>query len=134
MSRLRGMGLRPAPIPPLYPPSVVAEAVLLAAIHERRRIIMGGTGAALAVLQRLSPAPLDRLLMLRQQIFRRRQRPEPDDGRSNLYEPQPTGGVAGSYGHLTFRRSAYTSALGQPSAWSSPARIAAAALAGRALR
>ena len=129
------MGVRPAPIPPLYLPSAVAEAVLLAAIHERRRIIVGGTGAQLALLQRFSPALVDRLLMIRQQIFKRQQRPEPDDGRSNLYEPQLSGGVAGSYGHLTLRRSSYTRALGQH-----PARgrlllgVGATALARRRLR
>ena len=128
------MGVRPAPIPPLYPASAVAEAVLLAAVHERRRIIVGGTGAQLAVLQRFSPAFVDRFLMLGQQIFKRQQRPDPDDGRSNLYEPRPSGSVAGSYGHLTLGRSAYTRALGQH-----PARsrllfgMAAAALARRRL-
>ena len=128
------MGVRPAPIPPLYPPSAVARAVLFAATHERRRIIVGGTGAQLAALQRCSPALVDRLLMLRQQIFKRQQRPDADDGRSNLYEPSPGGGVAGSYGHLTFRRSGYTSTIGQhPALARLLLGVAAAAFARRRL-
>lgn len=126
------MGVRPAPIPPLYPPSAVAEAVLFAAVHERRRIIVGGTGAQLAALQRVSPALVDRVLSIGNQIFERQRKPEVDDGRSNLHHPAGSAEVTGSYGHLSFGRSLYTRALAQH-----PARarsLLGAAAAGAAVR
>lgn len=126
------MGVRPAPIPPLYPPSAVAEAVLFAAVHERRRIIVGGTGAQLAALQRVSPALVDRVLTLGNQIFERQRQSQVDDGRSNLYQPAGSDEVTGSYGHLSFGRSLYTRALAQHPALT---RILfGAATAGAALR
>lgn len=126
------MGVRPAPIPPLYPPGAVAEAVLFAAVHERRRIIVGGTGAQLAALQRVSPALVDRVLSLGSQIFERQRKREVDDGRSNLHQPAGSAEVTGSYGHLSFGRSLYTRALAQH-----PARartLFGAVAAGAALR
>lgn len=99
---------RPAPLPPLYQPELVADAIVRAAQHPGRQVVVGGTGALLVALQRLSPALTDRVLALGDQVVKRQQRGEPDPGQSNLYEPPPgPRRVHGSFGHLAFRHSLY---------------------------
>lgn len=119
------LGERPAPIPPLYQPEVVAEAIVQAARRPGRRVVVGGTGAALVGLQRLSPALTDRLLSLGDQVVKRQRRGEPDQGQSNLHVPAPgPRRVRGSFDHLAMERSLYDR-------WSArrkrPARLAAVA-------
>lgn len=87
------MGVRPAAIPPVYQPSAVAEAIVFAAHHPRRQIVVGGAGAALAAAQRVSPALTDRVLAFNDQIFKRQRRSRPDHGESNLWEPAPGAGA-----------------------------------------
>ncbi len=81
---LSRMGVRPAPIPPVYDPAVVARAIVFAAAHPRRDIYVGAAARQLDLLERVSPALTDRLLALGGQAFRRQQRDEPDVGQSNL--------------------------------------------------
>lgn len=108
------MSERPAPLPPLYHPEAVAEAILHAAVHPGRHVIVGGTGAFLALLQRLSPALTDHVLSVGGQVKKRQRRGEPDRGQSNLYRPPPgPRRVHGSFGHLSMRRSLYTRLLAQ---------------------
>ena len=82
--------MRPAPIPPVYQPEAVAEAIVFAADHPRRDIHIGAA-AHLAMLQRISPALTDRLLVLGGQVLARQQRDEPDRGENNPTEPTPGG-------------------------------------------
>ncbi len=106
------MGVRPAPIPPVYQPRVVAEAIVFAADHPRRDIYIGAA-AQLALLQRLSPALTDRLLTLGGQVFRRQQRDEPDRGQSNLHQPTPgRGAVDGRVVRFALPRSRWTRLVG----------------------
>jgi NAD(P)-dependent dehydrogenase (short-subunit alcohol dehydrogenase family) len=88
------LGVKPRPVPPVYDPIAVAEAVLFAAEHRRRDIIIGGFGAALSVLQRISPPLVDRLMLLRGVMFRAQMTDQPDDGVDNLFRPTPGGGSA----------------------------------------
>ncbi|SNR96138.1 SDR family oxidoreductase [Blastococcus mobilis] len=107
------MGRRPAPIPPVYEPAAVAQAILFAAMHRRRDIYVGAAARQLDLLERLSPALADRLLGLGGQAFRRQQRDEADAGQNNLYEPSDTtGSVRGRFGRFAFRRGAYTRTFG----------------------
>jgi NAD(P)-dependent dehydrogenase (short-subunit alcohol dehydrogenase family) len=107
------MGVRPAPIPPVYEASVVAKAILAAAEQPRRHVFVGGAGAQLGALQRLSPALTDRLLMVKDQIFTRQQRQQPDRGESNHDAPRSgPGAVMGSFGSTSKSTSAYTRLLG----------------------
>ena len=46
-------------MPPIYQPNVVADAILYAAEHPVRDIVVGGAGKALVAMQRLSPRLLD---------------------------------------------------------------------------
>jgi NAD(P)-dependent dehydrogenase (short-subunit alcohol dehydrogenase family) len=50
------LGVEPMPIPPVYEPRVVAEAILFAAEHPRRDIVVGGAGKMLDVMERISPS------------------------------------------------------------------------------
>lgn len=133
---LSTMGVRPAPIPPIYQPEAVAEAVVFAATHPRRDIYVGAAARQLDLLERLSPALADRLLAVGGQVFRRQQRDEPDAGQSNLHDASDSsaGTAHGQFGRFALRRSAYTRLFGvQPQV----GRIAAAAalvLAARRLR
>jgi NAD(P)-dependent dehydrogenase (short-subunit alcohol dehydrogenase family) len=107
------MGVRPAPIPPIYEPSVAAQAILAAAQKPRRHVFVGGSAAQMAALQRLSPALADRLLMAKDQIFVKQQRPdEPDRGENNLDRPRGgTGSSTGSFGSKSKSTSAFTTLI-----------------------
>jgi NAD(P)-dependent dehydrogenase (short-subunit alcohol dehydrogenase family) len=108
------MRVRPAPIPPVYEPSVAAQAIVAAAQRPRRHVFVGGSAAQMAALQRLSPALADRLLTVKDQIFVKQQRPdEPDQGQNNLDRPREgTGSSTGSFGSTSKSTSAYTSLIG----------------------
>lgn len=58
------MDAEPAPVPPVYDPSVVANAILHAAEHPARDLPVGGASAALGVLELLAPRLLDRQLRI----------------------------------------------------------------------
>ncbi|MDT0275905.1 SDR family oxidoreductase [Blastococcus goldschmidtiae] len=118
------MGVRPAPIPPVYQPKAVAEAVVFAADHPRRDIYIGAA-AQLAMVQRISPALTDRLLALGGQVFTRQQRDEPDRGQSNLTEPTPgDGAVDGGVVRFALPRSRWTRLVGFHPALARSAAIA----------
>jgi NAD(P)-dependent dehydrogenase (short-subunit alcohol dehydrogenase family) len=111
------MGVRPAPIPPVYQPKAVAEAILFAADNPRRDIYIGAA-AQLGMLQRISPALTDRLLALGGQVFACQQRDEPDRGQSNLIEPTPgEGAVDGGVVRFALPRSRWTRLIGFHPAW-----------------
>jgi short-subunit dehydrogenase len=51
------------PYPPSYDPDTVARSIVFALEHRRREIFVGGAGRALARLEQLSPALVDRYLL-----------------------------------------------------------------------
>ena len=53
------LGVRPSGPPPVYGPEKVAEAILDAAEHPRRDVIVGGSAKVQLALQRLSPRLMD---------------------------------------------------------------------------
>jgi hypothetical protein len=131
------MGVRPAPLPPVYQPEAVADAVVFAATHPRRDIYVGAAARQLDLLERLSPALTDRLLATGGQVFRRQQRRrEPDNGQSNLHAPMDDGAgtVHGQFGRLAMRRSLYTRTFGHHPHAGRLAAGAAVVLAARRLR
>jgi hypothetical protein len=80
------LGVKPKPVPPIYEPSVVADAILFAAEHRRRDIVVGGSGKLLTVMQRISPSLFDRLMLLRGVMFKQQMTDQPDNRRDNLFE------------------------------------------------
>jgi NAD(P)-dependent dehydrogenase (short-subunit alcohol dehydrogenase family) len=103
------LGVRPAPIPPIYKPGVVTEAILFAAEHPLPEVVVGGAGKALSVSERLAPRMTDRVLLLAGQAFKRQRSDRPASGDGNLFSSGPANGSAtGSFGRTALSRSLYT--------------------------
>lgn len=81
------MGVKPMPAPPIYQPSVVAEAILHAAEHPTRDIFAGGAGKMLWLTQRLSPALLDAILTKTGFEGQQTKEPKSQDAPDNLDAP-----------------------------------------------
>ena len=108
------LGVKPMPIPPVYEPGVVAEAILFAAEHPRREIVVGGADKMLDVMERISPSLLDGLMLARGTMFKLQRTDRPDDGRDNLFEPVGgKGSTSGDFGRLSKSTSLYTRHLEQ---------------------
>jgi short-subunit dehydrogenase len=108
------LGVKPMPIPPAYEPKVVAEAILFAAEHPRREIVVGGAGKMLDAMERISPLLLDRLMLARGTMFEMQKTDRPDDGRDNLFAPiSETGSTTGEFGQSSKSTSLYTRHLEQ---------------------
>ena len=76
----------------MYDPIAVAEAVVFASQHRRRDIIIGGSGALLSVLQRISTLLMDRLMLLGGVLFRQQMTDQLDDAIDSLFKPTPGSG------------------------------------------
>src|SRR5918999_94894 len=81
------LGVRPMPVPPVYEPGVVAEAILFAAEHPARDIVVGGSGKLLVEGERISPWLTDRYMLQGDRLVQPQRRGEPDEGFDNLFQP-----------------------------------------------
>ena len=103
------LGVQPRPLPPVYDPSIVADAILFAAEHPRKEIFVGGTPKMMAELERLSPAFMDWYMGMGDRAFKQQETDRPDDGRDNLFAPTPgPGSVRGPWGDEAYQSSPYT--------------------------
>src|SRR5829696_643356 len=101
------MEAEPKHPPPVYDPSVVAEAILFCAEHARRDLIVGGGGKMTAALENV-PRVADRYMratMFDQQKMKKPSRRKRDD---SLYEPRGGGRERGNYPGTVRKRSIYT--------------------------
>jgi short-subunit dehydrogenase len=106
------LGVQPMPVPPVYDPSVAAEAIVHAAEHGGREIVAGGWGKLLTVAQWLSPSVLDRYMLQGARAWKQQLTARPDDARDNLFEPSTgLGSVSGDFGAGLKRTSLYTKLL-----------------------
>ena len=109
------LGVEPRPIPPVYAPEVVADAILDAAQRPIRDVIPGGAAAVLPLAQALAPALTDRYM--KRSMFKQQKTREPLDNRpDNLHAPVAHGGGARGRnwkGHVR-RSSLYTEAMLHP--------------------
>jgi len=120
-------GVKPRPMPPVYEPEIVAEAILVAAEHPRRDLVVGGAGKLLTVLERISPPLVDRVMLAFDQGVRQQQADEQDDGRDNLFGPlDDEGATKGEWGHMSVAHSPYTRYLELHPVRSRAALVAAA--------
>jgi short-subunit dehydrogenase len=109
------MGVEPQPIPPVYEPQVVAEAILEAAAHPVRELITGGAAVQLPIGEALAPGLTDRYM--ERKLFKDQMTDRPVDGRpDNLYAPVAhDGGERGrNWTGDTKSRSLYTKAALHP--------------------
>jgi NAD(P)-dependent dehydrogenase (short-subunit alcohol dehydrogenase family) len=109
------LGVEPRPIPPVYAPEVVAEAILEAAQRPIRDLIPGGAAAALRVAEVLAPALTDGY-MERKFFTKQKTQESIGDRPDNLHAPVAyDGGERGRNwtGH-TRRSSLYTEAVLRP--------------------
>ncbi|MGH2428448.1 MAG: SDR family oxidoreductase [Candidatus Limnocylindria bacterium] len=106
------MGVQPMPVPPVYEPRVVAEAICHAAEHGGREIVVGGWGKLLTVGQWLSPSLLDRYMLQGARAWKQQKTDRPDDARDNLFEPSTgPGATTGDFGQGSKSTSLYTTYL-----------------------
>lgn len=104
------IGALPKPIPPIYQPEVVANAIVFAAERPRRTIVAGGAGKVMEVLERINPALLDWYMLRGGRMFKNQKANRPDNRRDNLFKPSPGKESAiGSFGRQSKPRSFYTS-------------------------
>ena len=90
------MGVRPKPLPPVYEPRDVAEAIVSAAVTPQRDIYVGSASKTLSSLHALSPALVDRLMLAGGVSFKLQQDDEPVEQPGILDEPSM--GVGSSTG------------------------------------
>ncbi len=95
------LGFKPTGIPPYYQPRLVADAIIYAAEHPTRDLIVGDVGKILDVLQRLSPSLLDSLLLLIGFQFQQTNELKSEDAADNLYEAiAENDHIEGDFSHL----------------------------------
>lgn len=105
---LTRLGVKPAPLPPVYEARTVAKVILYAAEHPSRDLVAGGAGKLLLALQKLSPRLTDLLLAAGGFDMQRTHEPKSEHAPNNLFAPMPHyTRVGGDVGQLSFTHSAY---------------------------
>lgn len=103
------LGVKPMPVPPVYEPRVVADAICHAAEHGGREIVVGGSGKLLSIAQTISPSLVDRYMLQGARAYRDQETQEPDDRRDNLFEASTgVGATRGDFGDRAKPNSIYT--------------------------
>lgn len=101
--------------PPVYAPQLVAEAILHAAQHPVRDLVVGGGGRAIAAMGRIAPRLTD--LVMEKTMFDQQKttRPARHDGiHRALWEPGDDGRERGDYEGTVLEHSFYTKATMHP--------------------
>lgn len=80
------LGVKPTGIPPYYDPELVADAILYAAEHPTRDMIVGDSGRVVDLLQKISPQFMDLALKTIAFSGQRTQEPKSETD-NNLYDP-----------------------------------------------
>lgn len=123
------MGVRPQPIPPVYQPRVVAEAVIRAITDPQSQMVVGGGGKMMEVLHRIAPRSAASLLVRHGKVVQNQRTDTPDDGSDALFSPSTgPGAVEGNFGRHAKSTSIYTTALEQR-----PGRVRGLLVAGAVL-
>lgn len=82
---LTRLGVEARPVPPVYEPETVVDAILYAAEHPSRALVTGGAGKALGLLQRLSPRTADVIAQWAGFLGPRSQKPKPAGAPNNRF-------------------------------------------------
>ncbi|HAX77710.1 MAG TPA: short-chain dehydrogenase [Cyanobacteria bacterium UBA11372] len=81
------IGVMPQGAPPIYEPSIVADAILYAAEHPTRDIVVGDAGKAIVTAQKIAPQLLDSFFAMSGYDAQKTKEPKSEDAPDNLYEP-----------------------------------------------
>ncbi|MBA2735800.1 MAG: SDR family oxidoreductase [Pyrinomonadaceae bacterium] len=81
------MPFKPRPVPPIYHPQIVVDAILYAAENETKDLIAGGAGAGVVGAERLSPRLTDWITEKVGFIGQKTDIPSSGDYKGNLFEP-----------------------------------------------
>jgi short-subunit dehydrogenase len=93
----------PQPVPPIYEPELAAQAILWAADHDRREVVVG-TPSALAILaNKLAPGLLDRYLARTNIEAQQTERPVDPNRPDNLFQPVDAERDFGTHGDFEGR-------------------------------
>jgi NADP-dependent 3-hydroxy acid dehydrogenase YdfG len=97
---------KPQPVPPIFQPEVAARAIVWAALHPRRQVLVGSPTVAAVYGQRIAPGLLDGYLA--RTGYDSQQTPEPaDPGRpDNLFTSVP--GEFGAHGEFDARAKSFS--------------------------
>jgi NAD(P)-dependent dehydrogenase (short-subunit alcohol dehydrogenase family) len=102
------LGVKPVAPPPIYQPGVVADAILHAAEHPVRDLVVGGAARAVITGQQISSRLLDALLERFGFEVHYTDEPKTEDAPDNLFGPvQGFDTVEGSFGDRAHPRSLY---------------------------
>jgi NAD(P)-dependent dehydrogenase (short-subunit alcohol dehydrogenase family) len=106
------MRYKPMPIPPIYDPSVVAEAIVHSLGHPSREVFVGGSGKLFEAAERVSPALVDAYLRQGNRGVDQQISDRPDDGRDNLFAPmEGPGATRGDWPAESKQSSLYTKVM-----------------------
>jgi NAD(P)-dependent dehydrogenase (short-subunit alcohol dehydrogenase family) len=105
------LGVRPHPVSVIYPPKLVADAIVSAAEDPQREVFVGVMGKLLSVAERISPKLMDWYMLQRQNMFRQQYSSFPDAGESNLFRSPDESAIDGPFVDETRRTSVYTKAI-----------------------
>ncbi|HKS30604.1 MAG TPA: SDR family oxidoreductase [Pyrinomonadaceae bacterium] len=94
---------KPQPVPPIYQPEIAAEAILFAALNERRELYVGYPTVEAIVGDKIAPGLADRYLAKNGYDAQQTLEPVEPDRRDNLWEPVP--GDHGAHGTFDDRAS-----------------------------
>ncbi|MBE9050886.1 SDR family oxidoreductase [Nostocales cyanobacterium LEGE 11386] len=98
---LTKLGVKPSGIPPYYDPQLVADAILYAAEHPTRDLLVGDVAKIIDLLERISPSLVDSLLLLIGFQLQRTSEPKSEDAPNNFYQPVPEHDrIEGDFGNL----------------------------------
>ena len=118
--------------PPVYPPEEVATAILHAAVHPRRDIVVGGGGKLFIAGKEFAPGTFDHLAPA---IIALQKRPgAPRNPEGALHSPRGAGSMRGDPPFYVMRTSAYTRAGLHPFATAGVVAVAFAGAAAMILR
>jgi NADP-dependent 3-hydroxy acid dehydrogenase YdfG len=94
---------RAQPVPPIFTPEMIADAVVYAAEHAPREMVIGGSALRAILAQKVVPGLLDRYLAMTGYDSQQTDQPADPNRPDNLYQPVP--GDHGAHGPFTQRSS-----------------------------
>jgi short-subunit dehydrogenase len=101
--------VKPAPIPPVYEPSVVAEAIVEMSARPQPVVVVGGAAKGMILAQHFGSRLLDRYMTSGQRMLKQQRSEQPNDGQDNLFAPLAEGGaMEGEFGERSKSTSPYT--------------------------